>query len=500
MKSTLTSLFAHVVPWATRDANKQTGILPTLRSAGLLGLLLLAGAPNAVAQCNQTVNFNYSSALDGDRTAGSDKLSAGTPGTAVTYGSYTATTPAAVNTFAVGTNTALASTGKFLVWQRNVTGGGPTSDVASVVFTFSRPVSNLTLTVNDIDKDLVAPASFIDRMTFDAYATAAAGAPLDLLPGSFSGPGLNVKNQFVGTGSAATAASDPAFKQNAITGIAANPGVTTGDVMVSFPSPVQRVVITYENIAPLATATTDRGHTIGFENITFCAQADVYASISSGPTAALPGASVTYSALFGNNVPDDAAVATRTVTIPAGATVTNLGGGTLTGNTLDFGTVATAAGASASFTYAYTLPTTPGVYYAATTASTTTGASENGATANNTDTRTAVVAPVTDISTTISGPAAATQGNLVTLDVTTTNNGTSPSANVVQTVQLPANLTNVFVSNNGSYVPGTGLVTFPTLPTLGAGQTVGNTISFSSPATAFAPVATVTPNTAATGD
>ena len=89
------------------------------------------------------------------------------------------------------------------------------------------------------------------------------------------------------------------------------------------------------------------------------AQADVYASITSGPTTALPGASVSYTALFGNNGPDDSNATTRTVTIPGGATVTNLGGGTLTGNVLDFGTVASASGSSASFTYTYTLPNTP---------------------------------------------------------------------------------------------------------------------------------------------
>ena len=493
MRNLLRLSSAGSVPYS-RDLRRAVG------AVGLLGGLLLSNAQGAQAQtCNQVVNFNYTNVVDGDRTVGSDKLSSGTPGTTVTYSGYAATTPAAINTFAVGANGALANTGKFLVWQRNVTGGGPTTDVASVVFTFSRPVSNLTMSVTDLDQDLVN-ASFTDRVTFDGYATAAGGTAIDLQPANFSGPGLNVKNKFVGTGSGATAATDPAFKANAVTGIAENPGVTTGDVTVSFPSPVTRVVITYENIAPLATATTDRTHTIGFGNITFCAQADVYASVTSGPTAAQPGSSVTYSALFGNNGPDDSNSTTRTATIPAGATVTNLGGGTLRGNILDFGTVTSVSGSSATFNYAYTLPNTTGVYSAPTTAATATGANQNGATANDTDTRTALVAPVTDISTTISGPANATQGNLVTLNVTTTNNGTSSTGNVVQTVQLATNLTNVFVSNNGTYVPSTGLVTFPTLPTLAAGQTVGNYISFSAPPTTFAPVATVTPNTVATGD
>ena len=503
MRTRLRLLFAHLVARVVSlSSPKRSRSVSTAWQINILGLLLLCTSQNMLAQtCNQAVNFNYSSVADGDRKTGSDKLSAGTPGTTVSYSAYTVSAPGATNTFAVGANAALANTGKFLVWQRNVTGGGPSSDVASVVFTFSRPVSNLTLTLTDIDQDLVT-ASFTDRVTFEGYATAVGGTPIDLQPSAFSGPGLNVKNKFVGTGSTATATTDPVLKPNALTGIANNPGVTTGDVTVSFPSAVTRVVVTYENIAPFASATTDRTHTIGFENVTFCAQSDVYASIASGPTTAQPGALVSYSALFGNNGPDDATTATRTVTIPAGATVTNLGGGVLTGNVLDFGTVSSPAGSTASFTYAYTLPTivAPGVYFAPTTAATTTSASQNGTTANDSDTRALAVVSQTDVLTTISSPVNATQGNLVTLAVTTTNNGTSPMANVVQTVQLVANLTNVFVSNNGSYSPGSGLVTFPSLTTLGAGQTVSNTVSFSAPALSFAPVATVTPNTTATGD
>ncbi|WP_375417272.1 beta strand repeat-containing protein [uncultured Hymenobacter sp.] len=489
-----------LVPWARRTSRQAAPLAAAVWGVGLL----LGGSPAALAQtCNQTVNFNYSSVADGTRqTVGSsDKLSAGTPGTSVAYTNYTATTPATTNTFAVGANAALANTGKFLVWQRNVIGGGPTSDVASVVFEFSRPVSNLTLTLTDIDRDITAGTNdFIDRLTFDAYATAVGGTAIDLQPANISGPGLNIKNKFVGTGSGATATSDPALKLNAITGIAANVSTTTGDVTVSFPSPVQRVVITYENIAPFIATTTDRNHTMGFANITFCAQADVYANFTAGPATALPGASASYTAQFGNNGPDNSEATPRSVIIPSGATLTNSGGGTLTGNVLSFGTVASAAGSSASFTYAYTLPTTPGVYFAATTATTSTSASENGLTANNTATQATAVTPVTDLLTTIAGPAAVTQGDLLTLNVTTTNNGPASSANVGQTVQLPTGLTSVFVSNNGTYSSTSGLVTFPALSTLGAGQTVANTISFAAPTTAFAPAATVTPNTTGTGD
>ncbi|GGG38626.1 T9SS type A sorting domain-containing protein [Hymenobacter glacieicola] len=453
----------------------------------------------ALAQtCNQTTTFDYTTVADGDRKTGSDQLNSGT---SVTYSGYTGTnTGTGVNTFAVGVNNVLG-TGKYLVWQRNVVGGDASADVASVVLTFNRPVSNLTLRATDLDKD-VTNGSFIDRMTFDAYSSATSTTPLALGTSNFGGPGINNNiNRFVGTGSGATATSDPAFKANAVTGIATSTAAATGDVIISFPSPVQRVVITYENIAPAAaTATTDRTHTMGFQIITFCDQADVYARFTSGATSALPGSTQTYTVQFGNNGPDNSAVTTRTVTIPAGATVTNTGGGTLSGNTINFGTTAVAAGTSQSFTYSYTLPTAPGVFNAVNTVATTTGANQEGATANDSQTLTTVVTPVTDIRTTLSGPVAATQGNLVTLNVTTSNIGAAATANVVQTVQLVSGLKNVYVSNNGSYDSSNGLVTFLNLPTLAAGQTVANTVSFSAPATSFAPTASVTPNTAATGD
>ncbi|UOQ98730.1 hypothetical protein MUN81_04375 [Hymenobacter sp. 5317J-9] len=460
--------------------------------AGLLGLLLAGSASDASAQtCNQVVTFNYTNATpDGSRTTGSDKVSSGSPGTSVTYSNYTGSAGAAINTFAVGAN-AVLGTGKFLVWQRNVTGGGPTSDVATVVYTFSRPVNNLTMTFTDVDKDLVN-GSFIDRLTLDAYPTATGGTLIDLAPSNFSGPGINNNIQkFVGNGSTATATSDPVYKRNAITGIAVSNGITTGDITVSFPGTVQRIEFTYENIAPFATNTTDRTHTIGFEFLTFCAQADVYANFTAGPTTGLPSGTNTFTVNFGNSGPESSTTTTRSVTIPAGATVTSTGGGTLVGNTLSFPTIASTSGTNTSFTYSYTLPAVPGIYYAPNTATTTTSASQNGTTANDTDSRTTLVAPVTDVATTISGPASITQGNLITLNVTTSNLGALPTAEVVQTVALPANLTNVFVSNNGTYDAASGTVTFPTLATLGAGQTVANTISFKATGSDFGPIARV---------
>ncbi len=148
----------------------------------------------------------------------------------------------------------------------------------------------------------------------------------------------------------------------------------------------------------------------------------------------------------------------------------------------------------------------------AASATITTTTAEANQTANNQASATMAVVPAFDLLTTITGPASAVAGDLLTLNVTTTNNGPSPAANAVQTVQLGPGLTNVYVSNGGvynatgatqtivsngvSYSVPAGAVVFPTLASLAAGQTVANTISFAMPNATVTPTASVTPNTA----
>lgn len=174
------------------------------------------------------------------------------------------------NTFAVGTNSALAATGNFLVWQQNDIGVDPatTPNVSTVTYTFSRPVTNLTITITDIDADNNTN-NFIDRITYDGYATATGGSPITLTSSNVV-IGTNNTNQFVGNGSTATASTTPAAKNNAVTGIASSASTRASDVTVTFPSAVTRLVLTYENIAPFKTATTNRTQTAGIVNMTWC--------------------------------------------------------------------------------------------------------------------------------------------------------------------------------------------------------------------------------------
>lgn len=120
------------------------------------------------------------------------------------------------------------------------------------------------------------------------------------------------------------------------------------------------------------------------------------------------------------------------------------------------------------------------------------GSASPGFFSNNQATASLAVTPVADVATTISGPTSAVTGNLTTFAVTTANNGPSPAAAVVQTIQLPTGLAGVFPSNNGAYNAATGVVTFPAVGVLPAGGTaLNNTVSFNMPAAGFTATAAV---------
>ena len=232
-------------------------------------------------------------------------------------------------------------------------------------------------------------------------------------------------------------------------------------------------------------------------------------------TLAAAGTPPQFSVTFSNGGPTAAAGVAASVQLPRLLTnVTATNGGVYDANT---GVVSYAAltaianGGSTSSVITFDAPATGPVVATAIIAATT---SEAGQTANNTAAATVAITPAFDLTTTISGPASAVAGNLVTLAVMTTNNGPSAAANAVQTLQLATGLSNVYVSNGGVYNPATttqtivsngvsylvpaGGVVFPTLASLPSGQTVANSVSYAQPATAFAPLALTSPNTAST--
>ncbi|WP_460502004.1 hypothetical protein [Hymenobacter agri] len=234
-------------------------------------------------------------------------------------------------------------------------------------------------------------------------------------------------------------------------------------------------------------------------------------------TLASAGTAATFTATFNNSGPATAAGVVATVQLPAGLTnVSATNGGVYdpaTGLITYAGLTSIANGTPTTSVIKFDAPATGPVVATAAVSTTT---SELGQTANNQATAAIAVTTGFDLTTTLTGPASAVVGDLVTLAVTTTNNGPGVAANAIQTLQLASGLTNVYVSNGGVYNPSTltqtivsngvsysvpgGGVVFPTVPSLPAGQTVPNSVSYTQPATAFAPSALVTPNTTGAGD
>ncbi|MBC6610416.1 T9SS type A sorting domain-containing protein [Hymenobacter sp. BT507] len=137
--------------------------------------------------------------------------------------------------------------------------------------------------------------------------------------------------------------------------------------------------------------------------------------------------------------------------------------------------------------------TAPAIGPVTATATMGTSTYEAGQTANNAATSTLNITPTFDLATSLNGPTTTVAGSLTTFMVMTTNAGPSPASNVIQYVQLPAGLSSVFVSSNGTYDKNSGIVTFPPLATLANGTTVNHSISFAAPSSNFTVTANVAP-------
>jgi uncharacterized repeat protein (TIGR01451 family) len=207
-----------------------------------------------------------------------------------------------------------------------------------------------------------------------------------------------------------------------------------------------------------------------------------------------------FDVVFGNNGPQTANGVVYTVQLPAGlgtANVAATNGGSYDNATgiVSYAGAANSLSSSGTFASAitYALNAAPAAPVVA-TASVSTTTDEAGITANNV--KSATMAPLFDLTTTLTGPTTAIAGSPTTLYVTTTNNGPNTAGNATQTVTIPSAASlagSIYITNGGtySYNGTTGTVTFPTLTNLPGGQTVTNSISFL-PTGTFAPTAAVT--------
>jgi uncharacterized repeat protein (TIGR01451 family) len=397
-----------------------------------------------------------------------------TSGAAVSIGSATSTTTS--ENGATANNTATVNANIALVADVTATLTGPTQLNAGLATgSFSATFSNEGPT----------PASDVTQVvTLPAGSTMDAGQQAALPLGASYSSGTNT----IDFGTLATLAVG-----------------TSNTVSFSFTAPT---TTGSPNLGVSTTTSSSEGLNVapnaGTLALTVNAVADVMAAITPSAATVSAGQAASFSVSFTDNGAQAAAGVTRSVQLPTGLStygaVTASNGGTYnnasglvtytpTPTTISVGTPLTS-------TISFTMPGSGTVSATASVATTT---NEGGLTTNNTATAHITATAAFDLLTTLSGPASAVEGSLVTLNVSTRNIGPALAPAAVQTVQLTAGLSSVFVSNGGSYNSGTGLVSFPALA-LPAGQSVANTISFVAPAAAFAPSATVTPNTTPTGD
>jgi len=428
-----------------------------------------AGNGNLVADTDPRTNLSYSGQING-LNQGSDNSASG----------FTFTIP-------VGT------------------GAGQVNVTAATVLT-----STATLTSNTSEFSgnvLLNTAPVANNVTNVALLTTSAAVVLN--------PGLSATADGRGTTITSYSAVDLSNLNGTLTYNGA--AVTTSTVITDLTKLLYKPTLGYVGNASFTYNATDSNGILSNTatyTIPVLAVADVVATFPAGnPTAASPNTGLTLTVNFTDAGNNDAAGVTRSVQLPAGlgsVTVSNNGTYNNTTGLVSFTpsptTLATTGNLNATISIA-SVPAGMSAITAVATIATTT--SENGVMNNNTATLTVPVTPTIDLATTITGPSTLTAGTLATYAVTTSNNGpsaaglpaegTTLATGAVQTVQLPANLTNVFATNGGLYNATSGIVTFPDVA-LASGQLVNNTVTFTVPAaTTFAVKATVAPTSAQTG-
>jgi uncharacterized repeat protein (TIGR01451 family) len=406
-----------------------------------------------VSDCNQVSTLNYATAATGDRRTATETLG----GTSFTY-AYSQNN--ATDIFSVGT--AVQVSGQTLVWQQlqNAT----SAKEASVTLNFSRPVSNLVLSLQDVDTG----TNIIDNVKFDGFPTTASTTAATLTAANFT---LGTANQLV--------------NPNTVRGTAnAAAGSATGNVTVRFTSAVQRLVLTFSNTAAIA-LTGAPTPTIGINSLSFCAAADLLTTVTPLATPINAGAQGQFTVAFTNNGPDAVNNVTREVQLPAGLqNVVASNGGTYnsaTGIVTYTALTSLANGASANSVITFTSPANGG---SITASSVIGGDARDANTANNSASGTIVVTPVADVTTLVSGPTSVVAGQPTgTYTASFSNNGPSSASAVPQTVTLPEGVTNVVIPRGATYNTTTRVIDFGTAAALAAGATNTYQFSFTAPAT-----------------
>ena len=288
---------------------------------------------------------------------------------------------------------------------------------------------------------------------------------------------------------------------NATTGLVTylNVGsLATGDnsasSVITFTAPASGSVAVTSTIGTASPEVVTTNNTSTF-SLGLAPVADVTTTLA-GPVALNAGQpSGTFTATYSNYGPSVASTVTQRVTIPAGATNVLVNGVayTPTGNVIDFGTAGTlASGATNTFTYSFTAPTTTGAVTQMSNVTTTTSEGTGTGTYADFANFNSTVGTTTDVSTTIAAAnASVATGQTGTFNVTFANAGPNSATSPTLQVQLPAGLSGVTITGTssgttGSYNAATGIVTY-TYGTAGtalpSGANITSAINFTVPPT-----------------
>ncbi|HET9504149.1 MAG TPA: hypothetical protein VFO93_11440, partial [Hymenobacter sp.] len=218
---------------------------------------------------------------------------------------------------------------------------------------------------------------------------------------------------------------------------------------------------------------------------------------------------------FTNNGSTPASDVTQRVSLPAGASLApsqlaalqakyasspvsiSYAAGT---RTLSFALAAGSSSLPAGNTNSYSFPimaaATPGPADVTSIVGTSSGQNVGSGSQPDAATFTFAVAPLADMLASLApnGSATVAAGGTGTFVATFANSGPSPATDVAPTVQLPAGLAGVTFPSGlgGTYNAATGLVTYAPAATLAAGSSLRSTISFAMPGTPVAAAAAVT--------
>lgn len=507
--TTTVGAFADVTTTITGPASVNPGLATGNFTANFTnnGPLAAANVTRAVTlPAGATITAAQLTALQATYGAGTT-YSGGTGGTLTfpTVGTLAASTTSTVSFPITASATPGAATIQSNTTTTTTQGANTLPDAASFGFAVA-PLADVAVTVTNNNAGTVTAGgtgTFAVTLTNNGPSAATnVVATVQLLPGLSNVVATNggVYDASTGVVTYASIASQPA-------GTSGNASSTITFLMPNSPVVASASVNTDTNEG------TNTANNTATATILNAANFDVTTRISA-PASAAAGTSVTLSVVTQNAGPGTAPSTTQTVVIPG--VFTNLyvsNGGTYandgTNTTVTFPAVlGLASGANVNNSITLTMPATALNNITATVAAA-------GETNNLANTATASVATATatagnvNLYTTISPATAAAPttvltapvvpGTTLVLNVTTGNYGPSVATNAVTQVALPAGLTGVVASNNGTYDATTGLVSFPATSSLAQGATVAYTIQLAAPTTGpLMPVASITSASAET--